>query len=419
VPEFAVPSRARSGRRLSGWLWSLPAVLLAAAGLAWAILTADVPPPDLDDLALERQDVPADRNGYVLLAAIQVKDLDLEELAAFYQLDPLGPVWDGAVAADFLARNRGPLEAFEEVLSSPHFQAPAPAPFLSNYVSMNLGRLTGLRMRSLLERGARREAIDEALKVVRLGQRLEAAKGSFTSYLFGHVVRGMGTQYLHHLALRHDIEALDIVYASSALVALRPDPKTFDETLRAEFATTLDDLAQRAGPAACPYDDFWRPSFGFCPNRTRKELADDYRRLRRQAALPAAERSGPLLAESGAAWRNASGRRYRELVTRSWNMILGLFDFSRFHFEGVRAIVALRRHRLERGDYPERLEALVPDYLGSVPLDPWDGAPVRYSREARLLWSIHADGGFQAGAAPAAPARHPSGIRSGDWVLSF
>jgi len=43
--------------------------------------------------------------------------------------------------------------------------------------------------------------------------------------------------------------------------------------------------------------------------------------------------------------------------------------------------VALRRFRLDRGDYPDELSALVPAYLASVPGDPYTGRPIAYARQ--------------------------------------
>jgi hypothetical protein len=44
------------------------------------------------------------------------------------------------------------------------------------------------------------------------------------------------------------------------------------------------------------------------------------------------------------------------------------------------AAVAAERYRLDHHDWPPSLEALAPDYLGAVPVDPADGQPLRYHR---------------------------------------
>ena len=40
------------------------------------------------------------------------------------------------------------------------------------------------------------------------------------------------------------------------------------------------------------------------------------------------------------------------------------------------------RYHQERGEWPDRLDALAPGYLHAVPLDPFDGQPLRYKRVA-------------------------------------
>jgi hypothetical protein len=46
----------------------------------------------------------------------------------------------------------------------------------------------------------------------------------------------------------------------------------------------------------------------------------------------------------------------------------------------LRALVAVELHKAEEGAYPESLEALVPDYLNAVPMDPYKEAPFHYER---------------------------------------
>jgi hypothetical protein len=59
----------------------------------------------------------------------------------------------------------------------------------------------------------------------------------------------------------------------------------------------------------------------------------------------------------------------------------------------MQAALACERYRLARGDWPESLASLVPEYLATVPLDPFDGKPIRYKRipEGIKVWSIGED----------------------------
>lgn len=56
--------------------------------------------------------------------------------------------------------------------------------------------------------------------------------------------------------------------------------------------------------------------------------------------------------------------------------------------------IALRRHQLRHGRLPERLEALVPEFLAALPKDGMDGQPLRYRRNTdgtSTLWSVGED----------------------------
>jgi hypothetical protein len=61
----------------------------------------------------------------------------------------------------------------------------------------------------------------------------------------------------------------------------------------------------------------------------------------------------------------------------------------------ARVAIALERHRLSDRVYPEALEALVPRFLDRLPVDPVNGGPLRYRREAPdrfVLYSVGLDG---------------------------
>ncbi len=67
---------------------------------------------------------------------------------------------------------------------------------------------------------------------------------------------------------------------------------------------------------------------------------------------------------------------------------------SRTHLDLARAALAVERYRLATGHVPEKLEELVPKYLEQVPIDPFDGQPIRYQRTqpGYVLYSVDTDG---------------------------
>jgi len=71
----------------------------------------------------------------------------------------------------------------------------------------------------------------------------------------------------------------------------------------------------------------------------------------------------------------------------------------RVHLDLARTALAVERYRLATGNVPGHLDELVPRYLEQVPIDPFDGRPIRYKHRnpGYLLYSILEDGQDNAG----------------------
>jgi hypothetical protein len=60
----------------------------------------------------------------------------------------------------------------------------------------------------------------------------------------------------------------------------------------------------------------------------------------------------------------------------------------------ARAALAAERYRRSHGDWPQSLADLVPRFLPTVPLDPFDGKPLRYRKtdHGAIVYSVGEDG---------------------------
>lgn len=56
--------------------------------------------------------------------------------------------------------------------------------------------------------------------------------------------------------------------------------------------------------------------------------------------------------------------------------------------EAVVTAIAILRYRMEVGDYPDSLEKLLPDYIETLPIDPFTGGVLNYSRKHMWLYSF-------------------------------
>lgn len=98
---------------------------------------------------------------------------------------------------------------------------------------------------------------------------------------------------------------------------------------------------------------------------------------------------------AGGAWRSMLYRVYLRASPDS-NFADALLKVHRAHAQVrlAQTACALERYRLTEGRYPERLDALVPRWFATLPVDPMDGKPLRYARDGDdrfRLWSLGAN----------------------------
>ena len=64
--------------------------------------------------------------------------------------------------------------------------------------------------------------------------------------------------------------------------------------------------------------------------------------------------------------------------------------------EATLCLLGLKAYQLKHGTLPEKLEDLVPEFLPVLPMDDFDGKPLRYLPSEKLLYSVaenHLDDG--------------------------
>ncbi|HTB83401.1 MAG TPA: hypothetical protein VK742_07100 [Candidatus Sulfotelmatobacter sp.] len=107
---------------------------------------------------------------------------------------------------------------------------------------------------------------------------------------------------------------------------------------------------------------------------------------------------------------------------------MGALVGKTIHIEAARRVViaaiALKRFQLKHGAWPQTLNELAPEFIVSVPVDPFDGKPLRYHPNpdgTYLLYSVGEDG-VDDGGDPTSPATGSGRVsywnnsKARDWV---
>jgi len=99
-----------------------------------------------------------------------------------------------------------------------------------------------------------------------------------------------------------------------------------------------------------------------------------------------------------------------DYTARRYPIVPAMFDFDIVNqIYAIRHLtetaLALRLYRSKHGRYPESLQALVPQYLPQVSIDPYDGKPIKYRKLSKgfKVWSV---GGNR---------KDEGGLKAEDW----
>ncbi|MEM0964847.1 MAG: hypothetical protein AAGJ81_01685 [Verrucomicrobiota bacterium] len=187
-------------------------------------------------------------------------------------------------------------------------------------------------------------------------------------------------------------------------------PNAFDHAIRQEFQFIFNTLKIAAegipdSPARTSKPQLTSQRLlsyvGLRKNRTINEVFLVFLEQSNEAKSSAKERTNSNTAKLSArldnrAWsdllnRNPYGEILLTILFPALDATVDRFYFTKTNLSATRISMALQSYYLDQGDLPGNLEDLVPDYLSSIPRDPYDGEPLRYSKEKRIVYSVGND----------------------------
>ncbi|WP_043589524.1 hypothetical protein [Geminisphaera colitermitum] len=335
------------------------------------------------------------------------------EIAGFW------PRWEAAAAAALDAGESGgicqaPLVTFGEDTTPP----------LS--VLRDLFKLACLRARLTAGEGDASLAVRQLTECLRISRRLTEAEGSALPYLTATSLTRITLRHLHRVVIEHPVppnvlrSALEVVANSrpskdSLLIAMTDEVRQWHD----RFSRWVDDPAtisvsdSSSTRKPLPRILWWPFRIFMKPNAT---LALQARYIRAVAPLIDQDLATLQAADPKAIagrithsddWRrynpwNFAGRLMSSLVAHE-GFFTGRLELQS-HISATEALLALRLHEQEASAantanvnasasaaLPETLDALVPDYLATVPRDYFDGQPIKYSHNLRVVWSVGKD----------------------------
>jgi hypothetical protein len=419
----------------SGTLLAL--ALLALSG--WIALNrADAPAPDDRDLRLERSPAAVSENGFDSLeAAARAARLPKGEPSwRRFHAFRAGETWEPQWISELVAQNAPATALLRAALASPAFALTPPdrAPTRTERMAtlhrvQQLIALAGAQARILLRDGHSRDAIELASLGLRVGKRISAAENVD---LLG-IDMTIAFQTVSLLDLEHAVRTAHLAPDAAhnlgrLLESTRWRAEDWQRIWALEYELLLAEVDAASARASDGSGLAWPMSlfpsaYRWHRNRTAATLAGLYRDQRRKSAVFCA--NAGLLGDGGVRWGGPRGFADLLVPNAMGRIVIAAIRSQSFdhlqlqrcqletHVSLVEALIGTKAYSDTEGALPERLEDLVPRYLDALPLDRYDGSPLRYARAARAVYSIGED------FTDAGPAAAPSPLEPREPGLSL
>ncbi|MFW6189693.1 MAG: hypothetical protein ACOC7T_04590 [Planctomycetota bacterium] len=395
-------------------------------GLAVCLLgylwTKDAAPPDVSDLRVERPDLPDEQNAwsYFRKAGIEANWPDYreereedEKLSAALELEE----WDEELVEKWLERNAEALETWRRGLRqnesvAPKMKVGALMPELEGM--RTLAQLAVLRAAYLHRQGRDYAAFEECLRTIRFGHRIQNSRGPLLHYFVGNAVKAIGVYTWLRLLPEAELAPDALREFARELQKYQRNEEGLKNTFRTEYEyqeQTVEQIssgrfgAPELGMDRARYREMMSRGFGrlfWKPNATRRLLArmirvsvDNVPRTLAEtdfSEMPETpEVEGPFSIARLTVSGNSIGRILIPMLKPAYERVQEQKCRSRLEIAVLRTMLALKAHKVRTGRLPESLRELVPQYLPRMPADPFDGEPLRYSREKRIVYSVGQD----------------------------
>lgn len=322
-----------------------------------------------------------------------------------------GEAWDAVAADHLIARNKTTLMHLERALAARGLELPTESseaedpPIGPRW--RGLAELLRLHAYWKLARGHETGALEDALKIVRLGHHIENAKGTtLVPMMIAVAIKSIGLESVRAITSQVELPASRARPSIQALEKLRPNPEAWTRMWGGEYRSMRDllDSELASAQAVSTQTPVWlRPlvpdAYLYQRKRTMGEFAELYRRLQHESTQVCAD-LGPATEGTPTTVLQRLKLLVSPNVVGNLLFTIATPDFQRIHLRrcllnsqisATQALLALKAYRDEYGSLPDSLAELSPTYLDGIPQDGYDGQALRYSPEQRTLYTVAKD----------------------------
>lgn len=316
--------------------------------------------------------------------------------------------WDDSLAASVLEKNRACLNLFDKAVQQPDLFVPGPKTiddddsYLEGW--RKLSRLECIQINSLHRAKKDKEAFGLAFRIINFGQRIENSGGAIITYLVGSSIKAVGLTRIREMLADTTLTRADLTPFIRQLNDFGPNKEGFTNSLKVEYEiqrSHVNDFAKGTFPGDTnSASGRAMESIGvrllFNPERTKEKLARADRFLLNNFSKPSGEITW---ADMPGVETNVSIFKH---VIRGNAIGVIIFDMlspieepfvtrkcrEDVNVTATQLLIALKVYKMENGKLPDSLSKLVPQFFPHVPLDDFDGRPIRYLPDKKIVYSV-------------------------------
>lgn len=398
IPWAAIRARART---LAGKFatWRNGGRLLVLLGLAaFRFIAGYVPAPEEVKFSRPRTYIRSKDNAFTYFEKAREQLVWPKERHEETIRLANGMAWDAALAEELVEKNSKTFEFLDQALACSACKVPyikwlgTVLPYLSTW--QEFGCLASIKAEYLFRQGQEREAFDACVAFAKGGRMMQGAQNGCTiHYQIGTAVRGTMLERLRSMTSRTELEAAHLRRYANMLAAY-PSDEALADAHRTDYEVISRSVA--IFQQTCPWGLRW---FYFQPNRICRPLREILRvnvenSGRTWSKVKPVPMPPPPVRRSllgFACTPNALGAVMCQQMSPNLSSVGKRKCALNVAVGATKLFLALRAYQLEKGSLPQSLDALVPAYIDSVPLDDFDGQPMRYSPDQKFVYSVGSD----------------------------
>jgi len=412
-------------KQLLLWIGGFGLFLVALAG-GWVLThMEDVPGVEDQDLEIPRLQILENQNAFTYFQpAVNALDWPKDQKDPRLRANYLDEAWDRSFAVHLIAKNSKVFRLVDLGLAAPQFQLPEYGlndPYQEDlFTMMKVGRLLHLRAQVRMQDGNHLGALADFLRAVELGHQIEGARGAvLINLMIGTGIKRNALKEIYQSTKHLKVGVEKTRIFTSTLERYRTDPDAWARMAAGEYQIekriildafkrkeqqplTWSEWVQEVGKElewSDWYAVFLPDAYSFQPNRTLGLGAGYFRTYGREGAQPCSEIDQPsTLTPLGglgsfmtALGPNGAGVTIHDMSKTNFYQYHVRRCLEDTRLSATQVMSGLKAFKDHKGHLPNTLEELVPQYLEAVPLDRFDGRPIRYSKESQMVYSVGDD----------------------------